>query len=214
MGYSLASFSVGFCEHNGDVEAFKVVRIQVYGKQNLERNVVTGQQIHRFVSGVEIVDDNCDISGGFQLLLDGVGVKTRVRPHLVPETPGPLIMFTESFLHTVIKLEDQISMEGGCLSECQREILRCKRWWLMAGVRRLSPRKGVQGSLLRMRPLFYLDESEVRVNPRLGGRTRNSKHRAPLNHQIASHLRQLTIRVEHKEPELGVSQAQFWKILR
>src|ERR1035437_9509838 len=102
-------------------------------------------------------------------------------------------------------------MKGACLSHCQRVIRRCKRWLFLPGVSQSSPRKGVQRNLPLMRPLFNLDQSEVSINPRLGGGTRYFKHRASFDHQTAPHLRLLTIVVEHHESELGVSRSNFWK---
>ena len=58
-----------------------------------------------------------------------------------------------------------------------------------------------------MRPLFDLDKSEVRVNPRLGGRTRYFKHRASFNYQTAPHLRPLAIGIEHQDFQLWVSRS-------
>ena len=68
IGHMFTSGFVRLCEHNDNVKAFEVVRLQIYRKQNLEWDVVTSQKIHRFVICVEIIDNNCDVSSSFEWL--------------------------------------------------------------------------------------------------------------------------------------------------
>src|SRR5438477_5179360 len=119
-------------------------------------------------------------------------------------------MFAETFLQALVKVQDTTGVKGARFSHSQRVILSSKGWRLLARVRR-RPRKRVQRNLRLMRSLCNLDESEIRINPRLGGRTRYFQHRPSFDDQTAAHLRLLTIGIEHQESDFGVSRSQFRK---
>ena len=99
-------------------------------------------------------------------------------------------------------------MKGACLSHCQRVSRPLSALVVDAPESDgPQPRKGVQRNLPRLRSLFNLDQSEIRVNPRLRGGTRHFQYRSSLDHQTAPHLRLLAIGIEYDESELRVSRS-------